>query len=189
MKINFKDIFTVSNLLSFLRLLLTFPIIALFQYYGQKGISEVIVLLLMFAAITDILDGYLARKFNQITELGKMIDPIADKVLMSAVLILFLLHNLLPLYYILLMISRDILILMGGIFIAKRVGKVLQSNYLGKITVVTVGIVILLRLIGFNHSDTTFNLLYFLSIGMIISSFLAYLFRAINILRTGNGNI
>lgn len=180
-----KELFNVSNLLSLLRLLLAIPFIILFAYWNTPGISQVIILLVIFATITDILDGYLARKLNQITEFGKIIDPLADKIVMATVLIGILSNNLLPLYYFILVILRDLLILFGGIYIAKKTGFVLPSNIVGKITVLIIGFVILLTLLGLDFNSLIFKVIYYLSIIMIFLSLIVYLIRGINFYRAG----
>ncbi|MFN3694503.1 MAG: CDP-alcohol phosphatidyltransferase family protein, partial [Ignavibacterium sp.] len=74
MKINSKEFLTVSNLLSLLRLLLAIPIWILFDYYNSVySVKYWLFALCIFAAVTDILDGFLARKLNQVTEAGKII--------------------------------------------------------------------------------------------------------------------
>lgn len=185
MKINKKEIFNSSNILSTLRLLLAIPFIILFEYWEQPGIKQVIIYLVVFAGITDILDGYLARKLNQITEFGKIIDPLADKIAMAAVLIGILSNKLLPFYYFILIICRDLLILLGGIFIAKKTGFILPSNIIGKITVIIIGIVILLALFGLNSNNLIYEIIYYLSIVMIFLSLIVYINRGIKFYRIG----
>ncbi len=77
-----NKIFNASNSLSFLRLLLVIPAWIAFSNFDKTS-RYTVAAIGIFAAITDILDGYLARKLNQITEFGKIIDPLADKVLVS----------------------------------------------------------------------------------------------------------
>ncbi len=178
------EIFNVSNLLSFVRLLMSIPFLILFNYWEQPGIKDVIIFLALFASFTDILDGYLARKLNQVTEFGKIIDPLADKIAMAAVLIGILSNNLLPFYYFLLIIIRDLIILLGGIFIAKATGFVLPSNFIGKVTVLIIGFVILLTLIGLGMDNLIFMIIYYLSIFMIFLSLLLYIQRGISFYRS-----
>lgn len=180
-----KEMFNTSNLLSLLRLLLAIPFIILFEYWNQPGINQVIIFLVIFASITDILDGYFARKLNQITEFGKIIDPLADKIAMASVLIGILSNELLPFYYFVLIIFRDLLILLGGIFIAKKTGIVLPSNAVGKVTVMIIGIVILLTLLGISPNNLFFNIIYYLSIFMIFLSLIVYIERGIKFYRVG----
>ena len=77
----------IPNTLSFIRLLLAIPI-CYFLYQEQYFLT---VLFALLAILTDNLDGYFARKYNQITELGKIIDPIADKTIICTVAIIFFL--------------------------------------------------------------------------------------------------
>jgi CDP-diacylglycerol--glycerol-3-phosphate 3-phosphatidyltransferase len=184
MNIIIKDILLIPNLLSVFRLLLSIPLLILFYKWNQPGINTFIILLVLLASFTDILDGFIARKFNQITEIGKIVDPLADKITMGAVLLGMFYNDLLPSYYIILILSRDLLIFIGGVFLTKKIGFVLPSNIVGKLTVLIIGIVILLVLFGFNKNDNPFYILfYFTSIFMIFFSFIVYLIRAIKSLR------
>ncbi len=184
-----KEYFNISNLLSLLRLFFTIPFIVLFNYWNQPGIKETIIFLTIVAALTDILDGFLARKLNQITEFGKIIDPLADKIAMTTVLLGIALNDLLPVYYIILVVSRDVLILIGGIYLAKSKRIILSSNIIGKITVIIIGNVILLTLAGIEHKDLLFITFYYLSIIMIFISLFVYTTRAIKFIRRLNESV
>lgn len=171
-----KEIYTKSNLLSLFRLLLAIPLWILLDDFETNRYW--VFGLCLFAAFTDILDGYLARKFNEITEFGKIIDPLADKVAMAAIVIkLYLIGELTPLYFYLI-IGRDILIFFGGLYVSKRLGKVLPSNMLGKFAVLNIGIVILFILAGMNKQSLIYISFYYLSIILIFASFAAYIIRA-----------
>ncbi len=179
MKINSIEFLTFSNLLSLLRLLLAIPLWILFDYYySDYSIKYWLFALCIFAAVTDILDGFLARKFNQVTEAGKIIDPLADKIAMAVVVIRLAMYGELPLYYLLMILVRDILIFLGGIYVTNKIGKVLPSNVLGKAAVLIIGIVVLLTLLQTDKNSFLFNLFFYLSIFMIVLSFVAYLIRA-----------
>lgn len=179
MKINFKEFLTISNLLSLLRLLLAIPLWIMFEnYHSDSTIHYWIFALCIFAAVTDILDGYLARKFNQVTEAGKIIDPLADKIAMAVVVIRLAALGEIPFYYLLMIILRDLLIFLGGIYVTSKIGKVLPSNILGKATVLIIGIVVLLTLLQVKKEDLLFNFFYILSLIMIVISFIAYIIRA-----------
>lgn len=83
-RLNKKEVLTIPNLLSFFRIILI-PIIVYLYVYKQKYFGAVCVIIL--SAITDIADGKIARKFNMTSDLGKLLDPIADKLTQGAVLI------------------------------------------------------------------------------------------------------
>jgi CDP-diacylglycerol--glycerol-3-phosphate 3-phosphatidyltransferase len=127
-----KDkILTLSNLLSFLRIFLIIPI----YFLISESKNEIAIVVIIIAIITDWLDGYFARKFNQITEIGKILDPLADKVCTTGGFIALTLYQGFPLYLTGLIILRDIIILIGSLFIIKRTNFVAPSNIPGKITV------------------------------------------------------
>jgi CDP-diacylglycerol--glycerol-3-phosphate 3-phosphatidyltransferase len=185
MKFTIEEISTPSNLLSMLRLVLAVPLWYLLGYLYNPNMRIIIFLILVFAAITDVLDGYIARKYNQVTEFGKIIDPLADKVAVGAIIIKLFLMGEIPGYYFLMIIGRDILIFIGGMFVAKKIGRVLPSNALGKITVINIGIIILLLVIGLSKSSFVYLSLYATSIILIFVSLIAYVIRAMEFLKRG----
>jgi CDP-diacylglycerol--glycerol-3-phosphate 3-phosphatidyltransferase len=135
----------------------------------------------IFALITDVLDGYFARKFNEVTEVGKIIDPLADKVIIGFVVIKLFLIGEIPTYYFIMIVARDILILIGGLLIATKTKYVLPSDKFGKATVVLIGIVLLMILINVDRDTIYFLLIFYLSIGLIIISFANYVYKAITV--------
>ncbi|MCB0751174.1 MAG: CDP-alcohol phosphatidyltransferase family protein, partial [Ignavibacteriae bacterium] len=123
---------------------------------------------------TDILDGYLARKLNQVSELGKIIDPLADKILVILVVIYLYYFDLIPAIYFWIIVLRDLIIFTGGIFVSKKIGFVLPSNYLGKATVFSIGIFIIFVTLGFNSNDIVYKVFYIISIGLSFASVVSY---------------
>jgi CDP-diacylglycerol--glycerol-3-phosphate 3-phosphatidyltransferase len=183
MKINIAEIRTRSNYLSILRLLLAIPLWFLFDDFSSQATRTTIFIICIFAAITDTLDGYLARKYNEITELGKIIDPLADKAVITAIVIKLFLIEEISAYYFFLIIGRDLVIFIGGIIISNLLGKVLPSNVIGKITVSFIGIVILLIILNIDRNFFLFNFFYYLSIALMIISLIAYGIRASEFIR------
>ncbi|MEI7812515.1 MAG: CDP-alcohol phosphatidyltransferase family protein [Ignavibacteria bacterium] len=187
--IKFQKILTLSNLLSFLRLLISIPVYFLFEKLQQgTGYRIILLSLLLFATATDFFDGYFARKFNQITEFGKLIDPLADKIIIAVIMVRLFSLELIPGYYFYLVIGRDILILTGGIIISNKLGKVLSSNLLGKITVTFIGFYIIGIVLNLeNNLYWLHNLLLYSSLTLIFTSMLGYIVRAKELL-TWNKN-
>lgn len=122
---------TASNLVSVVRILLTVPILLLLV----NGAMVYAVALCAFAAWTDWFDGYLARRTQTVSEWGKLIDPIADKILVGGVLVSLLLLNLLPLWFVLAAVMRDVVIVVGGIVATRFTSTILPSLWSGKIAV------------------------------------------------------
>jgi cardiolipin synthase len=102
-------IINIPNLLTLLRILVT-PLFVIFMIKGQYRLS---LLVFTLAAVSDALDGFLARWFNQKTVLGAHLDPLADKLLLTAAYVALALQEIIPAWLAVVVISRDFLILSG----------------------------------------------------------------------------
>ncbi len=183
-----NKILTISNALSFFRLLLFIPVWFSLNNFPNESYRILTIILSIVAAITDYLDGYIARKRNEITELGKIIDPLADKILVAVLSIKLYLLGEISSYYLLIIILRDVIIFLGGIIVSLKLKKVLPSNLLGKITVTAIGIVFLLVILGMNKPNVAFLIFYYGSIILIYGSLAGYLIRAIEFLKKNKKN-
>ncbi len=134
-----NDIFTWSNLISLTRVLVTVPIIYI-HYQNNKEISQLVTFLIIYGAISDYLDGLVARLRNEISELGKMLDPIADKVMAFLLFFYTVWLGWIPLWFFLIGVTRDLLIMIGSWYIKKERGKVAMSTMSGKISVNVLGL-------------------------------------------------
>lgn len=175
MQIKFKKIYTVSNIISFFRILLAIPIFYFISNVNEiHGARHILLGLYFLVYLTDIADGYFARKFNQISELGKIIDPLADKILVILVVTYLYYYEIIPAYYFYIIVLRDILIFTGGIFVSKKIGKVLPSNYFGKITVISIGAFIIIVTMGLTETDLIYSIFLYLSIILSFISVIVY---------------
>jgi cardiolipin synthase len=184
-----KDIILVPNLLSIFRFLLI-PLIAFFLIYHPQE-TIIITLLLVLSFLSDILDGWIARKFNQVSELGKIIDPLADKFTVIVIATILFLYNRIPTWFFLVVVARDLLILLFGLILRKIRGITLMSNYPGKIAVFGIGLILLLTIINGENYELLFyvvSLLYYIVTVLILYSSLLYFLRFLEtIRRTSNG--
>lgn len=178
MKFTVREISTPSNFFSLLRLFLTIPLWYLFDALYAPGFRLIIIILCLFMALTDILDGYLARRFNQVTEFGKIIDPLADKIAVGVIIIKLFTMSEIPFYYLIMILGRDILIFLGGIFVTWKINRVLPSNVLGKLTVINISLVIILIVAGIDKDSKLYLFLFDVSIILIMVSLVAYFIRA-----------
>lgn len=178
MNLELKKIYTISNLISFVRILLAIPI---FYYVSNiteiMGARYILLSLYVLAFITDIADGYFARKFNQISELGKIIDPLADKALVILIAAYLYYFEIIPAFYFWIIILRDIIIFLGGIFVTKKIGKVLPSNYLGKIAVLSIGTFIIIVTLGVSENQILYQIFLLVSILLSFASVIMYGYR------------
>lgn len=183
MIVQIDKIYTQSNLLSFFRLLLAIPMWFVLDYLQEPVGRYAAFSICILIAYTDIMDGRLARKYNEVTELGKIIDPLADKIAVAVIITKLFLLNLITPYYIILILLRDGLIFLGGVFVSKKLGKVLPSNIPGKIAVFNIGLVILLIILRIDQNSLLFKSFYYSSITLLYLSFSIYLFRAVQIFK------
>lgn len=176
MLINLKEIHTKSNYLSLVRLFLAVPFFFLLDHINEAYSYRLVIFgLMIFGLITDLADGWLARKLNEITEMGKIIDPLADKVAIGVIVIKLYLIGEIPDFYFWVIILRDTIIFIGGIFVSRKIGKVLPSNLLGKMTVITIGFFLFAVILdGANYAPGIYDFFYYLSIFMSFASVIGY---------------
>ena len=126
-----QKLFTWSNLISLSRICITVPVIYLHYNNGQQ-ITWTIGLLIFYGFISDYLDGFVARKMDEVSEWGKVLDPVADKI-SAFVLFLYTVYiGLIPLWFLLLEVARDLIILSGSAYLQLRHGKVAMAVMSGK---------------------------------------------------------
>jgi len=122
-------VLTVPNLISFARILLIPVFVVLLL---NEGTERAGLLLLGFVVSTDWVDGQVARRTGQVSELGKVLDPIADRLAIAAALITLVVVNAFPLWAALLILVRDAAILIAGIWLIRR-GIRIDVRLIGKI--------------------------------------------------------
>lgn len=111
-------VFTAANVLSFVRLL-ALPVIYLDLVRGPDTHWRAFVLLVVFVW-TDWIDGYVARRFDQVTKVGKLLDPIADRLLVIVVGLGMVQADLIPLWVVVVLLARDLIVLVGGVLLVRR---------------------------------------------------------------------
>jgi len=139
-----------------------------------EGKNTLIIFLVLCMYFSDLLDGYLARKLNQVSEFGKIIDPLADKISVVLICIVLLYLGKIPLWFVIIVILRDVLILMFGLFLSRKKNIRLMSNYPGKIAVFSIGLIILFSIMENPYLLKINEYLYFISLFLILYSSVLY---------------
>ena len=123
----FSNVWTIPNVLTIIRMLLI-PVFVVLFFKGYK-----IAALCVFcaASLTDMLDGYLARKLNQITDFGKLFDPLADKLMVLTAMVCQTFWGPLPLVTVIIVALKELVMVLGGVFMLSK-DVVVYSNYFGK---------------------------------------------------------
>lgn len=120
---------TVPNLLSFVRILLIPVFVVLLLRHGT-GLAGLLVL--GFTVATDWVDGYVARRTGQVSNLGKVLDPVADRLALAAALVALVVRGVFPLWAAVLVLARDALVLAAGAVLAGR-GVRIDVRWVGKL--------------------------------------------------------
>ena len=128
-------ILTLANAISISRIILAIPLVLIFEDMSAGETNKLLwsLVIILVIALTDFLDGYVARKANEITNFGKLIDPIADKVCMLVVSIYLIITYQLPfLIYFVTLALRDTFLIIIGVYLMFSQEEVFQSNTSGK---------------------------------------------------------
>jgi len=174
-----KEFFYISNQISLLRIILVIPVIY-FLINQNHNNTNIIAALLIAMYISDLLDGYLARKLNQVSELGKIIDPLADKIAVVSIAIILFFQGRLETWFFIVVVARDVLILVFGLYLKSKSKIVLMSNYPGKLAVFSIGIIVLLAVFNYENFELlkkAISYLYYISVFLIIYSLYLYFRR------------
>lgn len=121
----------IPNLLCVIRILLVF----VFVYLSLNDMLYAALIVFLAAGATDVLDGFLARRYNWITDLGKILDPFADKLMQCTALIILSMRNILPIWFAIVFILKEVVTLAMGLLVIKKRNVVVVSKWYGKAAV------------------------------------------------------
>ncbi|MEE4312688.1 MAG: CDP-diacylglycerol--glycerol-3-phosphate 3-phosphatidyltransferase [candidate division KSB1 bacterium] len=149
--------YTIPNMLSVLRIMLIGPIIYCILHESRTYFYAGIVMIFI-AALTDFLDGILARRLNQISEFGKLLDPLADKLSVAALVIVLIFYRDFPVWVAALIIGRDVLIAIAGLIFASKHKFLMSSNFIGKLTATLYAFMILAYILEISVLENIFTI-------------------------------
>jgi cardiolipin synthase len=145
---------TIPNVISAIRIVTIPVIIWLIICFTEKYYSTLIIIF-FFSILLDFLDGYLARKLGQESELGKILDPLADKLMIVGVTVALVIKTDFPIWLAVILIGRDLIILTASTLLFKRKHRVTASILIGKITFALLGALLMIYIIDLSQ---VFNL-------------------------------
>ena len=166
-----NKIITIPNIMSFFRICLIPVIVWLYLIRQDYLLSGVFVII---SGITDIADGFIARRFNMISDLGKVLDPIADKSTQAVVMILLALSFPLMLLPIILGLIKELFMAISGYMIIKKCGVVLGASWHGKAATVTLTVTMALHLVWHSIYPALSSSLILLCSALIVLSLSLY---------------
>lgn len=178
-----KKVWNAANILTASRILLAGVFALVFLHPGIAAPLNAYlgVVVLIVAGITDLLDGYLARKYNLVTDVGKLLDPVADKTLVLTALLCLWLRDWVPFWVLGVLLGKEALMVIGGALILGRRKVAVQSNLFGKIASALLDIAIVAVALGFPWAR------YFLYTTVLLSVVAMVQYGYFNVIR-GNSN-
>jgi cardiolipin synthase len=176
--------FNVPNLLTFLRIVL----VPVFVGLVMDGSIFAATVVFIAAGLTDALDGFIAKRFTQITEFGAWLDPFADKFLLVSAFVVLTVTGWIPVYLCALVILRDVVIL-GGIVMLRRRGRTvtIAPTVAGKLTTAVQIITVLYVLVTSGAPSAVFTALIIVTALLTLYSGTEYVLREAKIQRAEAG--
>lgn len=175
----------LPNKLTILRVLLI-PFFVFFLLVPMAGDASRYIALVIFivASLTDLADGKIARKYNLVTNFGKFMDPLADKLLVCSALICFVEMDLLPAWIVIIIISREFII-SGFRLVASDNGVVIAASYWGKFKTTSqmIMIVLLIAQIPGTFFDFLEQIFIYIALILTVVSLIDYLVKNKNVLK------
>jgi len=164
------DLIKVPNLITLGRLVFLVPTA---YFLARPGHANQIYALicLSLAAVSDYFDGYFARRLNQQTRLGLLLDPLSDKIMAATMVILLIMYRNFPLWMAAIIVGRDILIGAGGLAVASRIRNIPRSNLTGKYAFASIAVLLVSYVIEFDFGVRLFT---FISLPLIALSAVLY---------------
>ena len=164
-------ILTIPNLLSFFRLCLI-PVF-MWLYCVEKNYLWTGIILIL-SGLTDTVDGIIARKFNMISDLGKVLDPIADKLTQTAMLFCLLTRFPLMIAPLALMVVKEFFMGVTGLLVIRKTGEVFGADWHGKVNTWLLYAMMILHVFWYNIPDTVSRVLIGICVVMMLISLVLY---------------
>ena len=169
-----NKILTISNFITFLRMFSGIPLILFLE---RMNISNEYfyysIYVVLFIVISDVLDGYIARKTNTVSSLGKILDPVADKICLMCVLVYLIdIYHIPFLIFFILLSIRDVVLISYTVYLILYRNIVTQANNWGKFFIFITMLMIVFHLYNLNSFIAT--ILYMASISLLIISMVVY---------------
>ena len=166
----------VPNILSVIRICLV-PVFILVYFSGAEYSSIYAAAIYALASITDVLDGKIARKYNQTTNLGRILDPLGDKLMTMSVIVCITIDNVIPVWAVIILVIKECLMGLGGMFLYNKFEEMPPSNYFGKCsTVVFFAICVILMLFRNIPHNVALAMIAF-AIAVMLLAFVSYIIK------------
>lgn len=164
----------IPNILTAIRFCLI-PVF-IYVFYNPEIENNVLwgIVVFIAAGATDLLDGYIARKYDLITKWGKLMDPLADKLMLLTVLISLYVKGIIPAPVILIVFIKEFLMIVGAAFLYKNRNVVVEANFFGKAATASFYVAVITTVLKLQYS----NVLLYIAVVLTLIALVQYGYRA-----------
>ena len=174
----------LPNKLTLLRIILV-PVFMVVLYWGFPGATWVALAIFIIASLTDMLDGKIARKYHLVTNFGKFMDPLADKLLVCSALICLIELGQIPAWVVIIIISREFII-SGFRLVASDNGVVIAASYWGKFKTVFQMTAVILLILNLEPLKLVADIVLWIAVALTVISLADYIYKNHKVLTEGS---
>lgn len=171
--INKKEMFSIPNILCYFRILLV-PVFIYAYFFIETKTHYFSVVILIISSITDFLDGYIARKYNMITNLGKLIDPVADKLTQLTVAIALIYKYHAYLWLAIIIFIKDLMLAVVGLYLLKKNGRHIGGAEMPGKVATCVFFIVSILLLAFDIHITFANIMIYMTCFLMLLAMIYY---------------
>lgn len=167
----------IPNILSVIRIIMV-PVFV-YLFLSNRIVPSVMVFVL--AGLTDVVDGYIARRFKYFSKLGLLLDPLADKLLQASAFVCLYIVKLIPVWMLVIYVTKELILGVGTLFLFKRRNNIQKSNVFGKFSSLMIFVAIIVLIIfGESIGELGIDLICVVVILSIITALVMYILQAVN---------
>lgn len=170
-----REYFSIPNLMGYFRIVLVAVYMLLFYNSLDGGAYWPVIFVIVLSGLTDFFDGKVARRFNMVTDWGKMLDPIADKITIGAIILSLTFKYKIVMAMVILYIVKEGFMGIAGLFLIKKGHKIEGAMWYGKICTFATYVILIALLLFPNMSDIAVDVLVIANMAVMLFTFVNYI--------------
>ena len=171
-----NEYFSIPNLMGYFRIILALLYVWVYYMTLEGAPYWPVIVIIVVSGLTDLLDGKIARKFNMVTDWGKMLDPIADKITIGAIILSLVFKYKIILPMILLYVVKEGYMAVAGMLLMKKGHKIEGAKFYGKVCTFTTYLILIAILLVPNINDMAVAVLIVINMAIMLYTLVRYIF-------------
>ena len=184
-----NEYFSIPNLMGYFRIILALLYVWVYYMTLEGAPYWPVIVIIVVSGLTDLLDGKIARKFNMVTDWGKMLDPIADKITIGAIILSLVFKYKIILPMILLYVVKEGYMAVAGMLLMKKGHKIEGAKFYGKVCTFTTYLILIAILLVPNINDMAVAVLIVINMAIMLYTLVRYIFYYGKLFSTSNEDL